>query len=261
MTFGDIAPITAAAVGALMLAVWAVSVTIRDASIVDTVWGLGFVMIASVGFFYADGLGARRAPVTALVAVWGLRLAMHLLVRNWGNGEDYRYQAMRRRWGPRFPVISLVTVFALQGVIMWTVSLPVQAAQVASDELGWTDVLGACVWAFGLFFEATGDQQLRRFSSDPGNKGKVMDRGLWRYTRHPNYFGDATLWWGLGIIAAGTGAWWSLVGPLAMTVFLLRVSGVPLLERRLKRTRPGYAEYAARTSAFVPLPPRRKATT
>lgn len=258
--FGELAPIALAAVGGLMVTIWLLSLLLRDASIVDIVWGLGFVLIAVVGYVRADGYDVRRALVLVLTAVWGLRLALHLLARNWGAGEDYRYRAMRRRWGPRFPWISLVTVFALQGVLMWIVSVPVQAAQAAStpDSFVWTDALGTVLWVTGFFFEVVGDGQLRRFKADPENKGKVMDRGLWMYTRHPNYFGDAFLWWGLGVIAAGTGAWWSLVGPLVMTVFLMRVSGVPLLERRMARTRPGYEDYARRTSAFVPLPPGRQ---
>jgi steroid 5-alpha reductase family enzyme len=259
LSFGELAPITLLAVGALMVVVWIVSLGVRDASIVDIVWGLGFVMIAAVGYVRADGWAGRRGLVAVLTAVWGLRLALHLLARNWGAGEDYRYQAMRRRWGSRFPVISLVTVFALQGVLMWIVSLPVQAAQVASspDNITAVDVVGVALWIVGFYFEVVGDAQLRRFKADPANKGKVMDGGLWRYTRHPNYFGDATMWWGLGIIAVATGAWWSLVGPVVMTVFLLRVSGVPLLERRMARTRPGYEEYVRRTSAFVPMQPKR----
>lgn len=241
-----------------MVAVWLLSLVLRDASIVDIVWGPGFVMIATLGnFLGADTPRARL--VAALTTLWGLRLAAHLFRRNVGKGEDYRYQAMRRRWGTRFPIASLFTVFALQGVLMWIISLPVQAAQTAltPQELTVTDAVGAALWFIGILFEVTGDEQLWRFKGDPANAGKVMDRGLWRYTRHPNYFGDATLWWGLGIIGAATGAWWSLIGPLVMTVLLLRVSGVPLLERRMKRTRPGYQEYVGRTSGFVPLPPKR----
>jgi steroid 5-alpha reductase family enzyme len=257
LSFGELVPTTVAAVGVLMLTVWIISLLLRDASIVDIVWGLGFVLIATIGLF--QGAETTRARlVWTLTAVWGLRLASHLFRRNVGKGEDYRYRAMRRRWGPRFPVISLVTVFALQGVLMWTVSLPVQAAQT-SVKTGLTvvDAIGAALWIAGLAFESVGDEQLRRFKANPDNAGKVMDRGLWRYTRHPNYFGDATMWWGLGIIALGTGAWWALAGPIVMTVLLLRVSGVPLLERRMARTRPEYADYVARTSAFVPLPPKR----
>jgi len=260
VTFGDLSPTTLAAVAALMVLVWLLSLAVRDASIVDIVWGLGFAMIAVVGYVRAEGYPARRTLVAVLTMVWGVRLAVHLLMRNWGAGEDYRYQAMRRRWGTRFPVVSLVTVFGLQGVIMWVVSLPVQAAQVSPTpgRLTVLDGVGIAAWVVGFAFEVVGDWQLRRFKADPDNAGRVMEKGLWRYTRHPNYFGDATMWWGLGIIAVATGAWWALLGPLVMTIFLLRVSGVPLLERRMSRTRPGYAEYAARTSSFVPLPPKRK---
>lgn len=258
MTLGELAPITLASIAALMVVVWVVSIVISDASIVDIVWGLGFVLVAILG----GALGAestRTRLVGALTLIWGLRLAIHLFRRNVGKGEDYRYRAMRRRWGDRFPVVSLFTVFLLQGALMFIVSLPVQAAQTATspERLNSVDVIGATVWFVGFVFEAIGDEQLRRFKADPANKGKVMNRGLWRYTRHPNYFGDATLWWGLGLIAIGTGAWWSLIGPLVMTVFLLRVSGVPLLERRMARTRPGYEDYVRRTSSFVPLPPKR----
>jgi steroid 5-alpha reductase family enzyme len=258
LTFRDLAPVTLIAVGALMVLVWLVSVVLRDASIVDVVWGLGFAMIAVLGWAVVDGVPARRTLVTILTVVWGLRLAVHLLMRNLGAGEDYRYRAMRRRWGPRFSLISLVTVFGLQGVLMWVVSLPVQAAQAATapDALTWVDGLGVVLWIVGFSFEVLGDSQLRRFKADPANEGKVMDRGLWRYTRHPNYFGDATLWWGLGIIALSARGWWALIGPVVMTVLLLRVSGVPLLERRMQRTRPDYEEYARRTSVFVPLPPK-----
>ena len=259
MTFADLAPLTLIAVGALMPALWVVSLLLRDASIVDIFWGFGFAMIALLGFIRADGVPARRTLVTILTVAWGLRLAVHLLLRNWGAGEDYRYRAMRRRWGSRFPVVSLVTVFVLQGTLMWIVSLPVQAAQSATapDALTWVDGLGVVLWLVGFTFEVVGDLQLRLFKADPRNGGEVMDRGLWRYTRHPNYFGDATLWWGLGVIALSARGWWALIGPLVMTILLLRVSGVPLLERRMQRTRPGYEDYVRRTSPFVPLPPKR----
>ncbi|MGH2760181.1 MAG: DUF1295 domain-containing protein [Actinomycetota bacterium] len=258
MTFADLAPVTLIAAGALMVVVWAASVALRDASIVDVVWGLGFAMISIVGWVRADGVPARRTLVTILTVVWGARLAVHLLVRNWGAGEDNRYRAMRRRWGDRFPVVSLFTVFCLQGVLMWIVSLPVQAAQAATtpDALTWVDGLGVVLWMTGFGFEVIGDGQLRRFKADPANAKAVMDQGLWRYTRHPNYFGDATLWWGIGVIALSARGWWALAGPMVMTLLLLRVSGVPLLERRMKRTRPGYEDYVGRTSAFVPLPPK-----
>ncbi len=251
---------TALFVVALMLGMWLLSLWLRNASIVDVAWGPGFAGIAAVAFATGDGPLARRALVLGLVGVWGLRLGGYLLWRAWGKPEDFRYQAMRRHWGARFPLVSLLTVFTLQGVLMWIVSLPVQLAQAAREPaaLGAFEALGAALVAVGLFFESVGDAQLARFKSDPANAGRVMDRGLWRYTRHPNYFGDCVVWWGLFAIALGVpGGAYSVVGPIAMTVLLLRVSGVALLERSLVKRRPGYAEYVARTNAFIPGPPRR----
>ncbi len=201
-----------------------------------------------------------RHPGGGLCALWGGRLGSYLLWRNWGAGEDYRYRAMRRRHGDRFGRVSLVTVFGLQGVLQWIVSLPLQVAILAPTQpgLGALDALGAGLVALGLGSEAIGDWQLARFKRDPANAGRVMDRGLWRYTRHPNYFGDSLVWWGLYAIACGApGGVLTLPGPALMTWLLLRVSGVALLERSLMARKPGYAEYAARTSAFLPWPPRR----
>ena len=194
-----------------------------------------------------------------MATIWGLRLSIYLFVRNHGNGEDFRYQAMRRKYGERFGVISLVTVFLLQGVIMWTVSLPLQLGQVRSTPgVGALAVVGVVVWLVGLAFESIGDAQLAAFKRDPSNRGKVMDQGLWRYTRHPNYFGDACVWWGIALVAAEVPVGrWGLVGAAVMSLFLRRVSGVTLLEKSLVKRREGYAEYVARTSAFVPLPPKK----
>jgi steroid 5-alpha reductase family enzyme len=247
-------------IAALMLATWVVSVAVRNASIVDIVWGLGFVAVAwTVLLTTTDqGLDSRRSLLVALTTVWGLRLGGYLFRRNHGNGEDYRYRAMRKRWGSRFTVVSLGTVFALQGTLMWIVSLPVQRGLIdATPSLGVVAWVGVALWIVGFGFEVFGDAQLARFKANPVNAGQVMDRGVWRYTRHPNYFGDACLWWGLGLIGAETGQWWVLVGPAVMTVLLVRVSGVALLEKSLSKRKPGYAEYVTRTSAFIPMPPRR----
>jgi steroid 5-alpha reductase family enzyme len=243
-----------------MFALWLVSIAMRDASIVDVWWGPSFVLVA-VGAWWlgAGGDPGRRALVTALVALWGLRLGAYLAWRNLGHGEDPRYQAMRRRWGDRFPVASLFTVFGLQAALSWFVSLPVQAVHVSpGGGLGVRDAACAALALFGLLFEAVGDLQLARFRADPANRARVMDRGLWRYTRHPNYFGDCCVWWGLyGIAAATPLGVWTIASPILMTFLLLRVSGVALLERSIGKRRPDYAEYTARTSAFVPWPPRR----
>lgn len=249
----------AAAVAALMLLVWSISLAVRDVSIVDIAWGLGFVLIAWTTFLLFEGHPSRKLLIVSLVTIWGLRLAGYLAWRNIGKGEDYRYRKMRARFGKSFAFTSLFIVFGVQGVVMWVVSLPVQAGQVVASGSGltWLDALGAGVWAVGLFFESVGDFQLARFKADPANEGHVMDRGLWRYTRHPNYFGDFVVWWGLYLIALAGGAWWSFVGPLVMSVFLMRVSGVTLLERNLKQRRPGYEEYVRRTSAFFPMPPHQ----
>jgi steroid 5-alpha reductase family enzyme len=250
--------VAAGVIVVVMVATWLVSVARRDASIVDIVWGLGFVVVAWAVLATTDGNRTRRIVLVAMTTIWGLRLASHLFVRNRGKGEDHRYQAMRRRHGERFAVVSLYLVFGLQGLLMWIVSLPVQLGQAReAPDVGVIAGIGIAVWALGMYFEAVGDWQLTRFKGDPANAGKVMDRGLWRYTRHPNYFGDACVWWGIALVAAETGIGAiGLVGAVVMTVLLRRVSGVTLLERSLVKHRPGYADYVVRTSPFLPRPPR-----
>ena len=255
---GDVMVWSALAIAILMVGTWLLSVILKNASIVDIVWGLGFVVTAWVSRGIGDGDSGRQWLLTILTSIWGLRLAGYLLWRNAGHGEDFRYKSMRKRWGARFPLISLVTVFALQGALMWIVSLPVQLGQDdATPGIGVVAFIGIAVFVFGLFFEVVGDAQLARFKSDPTNAGKVMDQGLWRYTRHPNYFGDACVWWGLALIAAETGSGaWGFIGAMVMTYFLRRVSGVTLLERSLKKRREGYEAYIARTSPFIPRRPK-----
>lgn len=252
---------TLAVVMASMLLLWALSLKLKDASIVDIFWGAGFIIIAAVSFFLSEGFAARKILVLWLTSVWGARLALHIFLRNRGRGEDPRYQSMRRQHGGRFPIVSLYSIFVFQGVLMWVISLPLQAAQLSAtpDPLTALDWAGATLWAAGFFFEAAGDWQLRRFKSDPANKGKVMATGLWAWTRHPNYFGDATLWWGYYLIALSTPAGaWTLISPLLMTFLLVKYSGAALLEKSLRKTRPEYEDYIRRTSAFFPWPPGRK---
>ncbi|MGB8860374.1 MAG: DUF1295 domain-containing protein, partial [Ilumatobacteraceae bacterium] len=230
----------------LMISTWMVSLLLKNASIVDIVWGFGFVCVAwAVRLTGDDGLAARQNLLVAMTTVWGLRLAGSLFWRNHGKAEDYRYRAMRKRWGPRFPLISLGTVFGTQGVLMFLVSLPVQLGQTRpTPALGILAWLGVAVWLIGLFFEVVGDAQLARFKKNPANAGIVMDKGLWRYTRHPNYFGDACVWWGIALVAAETTIGrWGLLGALVMTILLRRVSGVTLLEKSLVKRRQGYVEY------------------
>jgi steroid 5-alpha reductase family enzyme len=244
----------------LMVLLWLYSLAKKDASIVDSFWGPGFALIAWVSFFLTRGYQPRKLLLVSLVTVWGLRLGFHIFTRNHGKGEDYRYQAMRRQYGDKFPLVSLFTVFGFQGLLMWFISMPLQIAQVSPtpDSLTLFDYLGAFVWLIGFSFEAIGDYQLKKFKADPNHKGKVMETGLWRYTRHPNYFGDAALWWGYYLIACAVPyGFYTLLSPLTMTIFLMNVSGVALLEKSLKKNKPGYAEYIARTSSFFPLPPKR----
>jgi len=246
---------------AAMLLLWALSLALRDASIVDIWWGPGIAAIVAAAFALGGGAHPRSVLLLALVALWGLRLGGHLLWRNAGRGEDPRYVAMRRHHGARFAAVSLVTVFGLQGVLQWLIALPLQLAQLApgAAPLGPLDAAGIALFAVGLFFEAVGDWQLARFKADPANAGRVMDRGLWRYTRHPNYFGDCAAHWGMFVVALATPfGWLGAIGPLVMTVLLLRVSGVALLERSIGKRRPAYADYQSRTSAFIPWPPRRR---
>ena len=256
---GNAMLISALTIGAVMVTTWIISLMIRNASIVDIVWGAGFAINSWVLAAATDGNQGRQILVAVLVGVWGMRLAGYLAKRNLGHGEDWRYKAMRKKKGKNFGIISLVTVFGLQGVLMWTVSLPVILGNADdSPGVGPIAVMGIMLWAVGLMFEAVGDYQLARFKKDPANATKVMDKGLWSLKRHPNYFGDALLWWGIGIVGAETGSGvFGFIGPIVMTFFLLKISGVPMLERSLSRRREGYADYVARTSGFIPRPPKK----
>lgn len=248
----------AVTIACLMLASWSVSLLRRDASIVDIVWGLGFVVVAWAAKFVTGASGAGNWLLLMMVTVWGLRLAGYLAKRNLGTGEDFRYRAMRRKHGERFAIVSLYSVFGLQGALMFVVSLPVTLGQRDTNAgAGFVVLLGFIVWAIGAYFEVVGDAQLARFKRDPRNTDQIMDQGLWGLTRHPNYFGDCLVWWGLAIVGATQGAGpWALLGAVVMTVLLVRVSGAALLDRLLAKRKPGYAEYMERTSGFIPMPRR-----
>jgi len=260
MSIFSIFGITALVILIYMTLVWLASLAKKDASLVDTFWGLGFVVCAATYFALTDGFTTRKILLLVIVAIWGLRLSGYIFWRNWGKPEDYRYQKWRAEAGGKFWWTSYFKVFLTQGFLMWVISAPLLAAQYSATPAHLTilDILGALFWAVGLFFEAVGDSQLARFKADPANKGKVMDRGLWRYTRHPNYFGEATMWWGYFLIALAAGGWWAFYSPILMTFLLLRVSGVALLEKGLSETKPKYKDYIERTSAFFPLPPRKR---
>ena len=245
---------------ALMTLLWLLSLRLKNSSIVDIFWGTGFVLAAWLYFILTpDGFLLRKLLIAGLVTIWGLRLSIHILNRNWGKPEDFRYQKWRGEAGSKWWWQSYFRVFLLQGVLLWIISAPLLAAQFYPLPDRWTalDLLGVIVWLVGFFFEAVGDFQLARFRSQPENKGKVMNRGVWRFTRHPNYFGDSAQWWGYYLIAAAAGGWWSIFSPILMTLFLLRVSGVVLLEKTMQ-SRPGYQEYIETTSAFIPWFPKKR---
>ena len=236
---------------------WVVSLIKRDVSIVDSLWPLLFLVAAATYALTVPQAGPRTTLVLVLVGPWALRLSGYLTWRNWGEPEDRRYQAIRRRNEPRFALKSLYLIFGLQGTLAWIISLPLLAAIAAPRDVTVLDYAGVALWAVGFGFESVGDWQLARFKRVPTNRGRVMDQGLWRYTRHPNYFGDCCVWWGFCLIALAAGGWWAVVGPLLMSLLLLRVSGVALLEKDIGTRRPAYRDYMARTNAFFPRTPKR----
>ena len=242
-----------------MTVLWVISVFKRDASIVDPWWPILFLMIAAHCAF-STGWSPGKLLLMGMVGLWSIRLWFHLLSRSWGEPEDARYAGFRKHYGAhRYWRISFLQVFVLQGLLAVLISAPLQLAASAppSDPVTWLDVLGAIVFAAGFAFESVGDWQLRKFRNDPANHGKVLDEGLWRYTRHPNYFGDALLWWGFWFCALDRPwGWTTAFAPALMTFLLLKVSGVPMMERLLSRTKPGYESYVRATSAFVPRPPK-----
>lgn len=249
--------LNAAVILGCMLVLWLLAVRLDDPSLVDAFWPFGFVVVALVSFLATDGDDVRRALLLALSAVWGLRLAVYLFRRWRAHGPDRRYTALLAN-APNRKVAMLTKVFGLQGVLMWVVALPLQLGMRTGDPTGlqWLGWIGVALSVVGIAFESIGDAQLSAFKRDPANTGTVMDRGLWRYTRHPNYFGDACHWWGIWCIAVVDGATaFAVVGPVLMNTLLVRWSGAALLERHLNR-RPGYAQYVARTSGFIPRPPR-----
>lgn len=254
-----IAPWAAALPAFLILALvaWAVATARRNVGLVDIFWSLFFLAAA---FLYAAGAvqaTTRAVIVLLLVSIWSLRLAGYLAWRNWDAEEDRRYQAIRRRNEPHFTLKSLYLVFGLQGLLAWLISAPIHAAISGDSSLAAGDYAGIALVLFGVGFETLADWQLARFKADPQNRGRVMDRGLWRYTRHPNYFGECCVWWGFWLIAVAAGGAWTVFAPVLMTFLLLRVSGVSLLEKDIAERRPGYREYVRRTNAFIPGPPRR----
>lgn len=234
-----------------------VSLIKKRNDVADTAWGLGFVLLAWTSFFLTDDSSMRGLLVGALVSIWGLRLAWHIHRRNKGKAEDYRYLAWRKEWGNWFYPRSYLQVYLLQGALLFLIVLPVlMINKNAGSALGLLDLVGVLVWLTGFYFESVGDAQLARFIKDPANAGKLMQSGLWAYTRHPNYFGEVTQWWGIWLIALSVpnGAW-AIIGPLTITYLILKVSGIPMLEKKMSE-HPDFAEYKRKVSMFVPLPRR-----
>ena len=236
----------------LPLLTWIVSLFREDVSIVDSLWSLIFLALCTSWYIAYEFTTPRSGIVLALVTLWALRLSAYITWRNRGEGEDPRYQAMRRKYSPNFAIKSLFIVFLLQGFIALIISLPLLAAITGSRPVNLFDGLAIALVCFGILFESIADAQLAAFKAKSGNQGRVMDKGLWRYTRHPNYFGECCVWWGFYLFAVATGGWWAILSPLLMTFLLLRVSGVTLLEKGIVERRPGYREYIKHTNAFIP---------
>jgi steroid 5-alpha reductase family enzyme len=265
MAWTDVLAVNAGILAITMLALWAYCVRIRDVSVIDSFWPFGMVILAGSSFAMTGGArGAQSVALFALTAIWGLRLAIHLFNRWRAHGEDPRYVAIlgrlmeKRGWS--FAKASFIQVFLMQYVLLFVVCLPAQIGSVmdVDQELSLIGMIGVVMAVIGILFETIGDAQLKAFRDNPSMAGKVLDTGLWRYTRHPNYFGDACTWWGIWIIAARSPLGLaSIIGPILLTFLLTRVSGVPMLEHRLKKNRPGYAEYLRRTSSFFPWPPKK----
>jgi steroid 5-alpha reductase family enzyme len=250
-----------AALLAMMFTGWLISLVFHNVTIVDSLWGLGFVLVAWITYSFGEGYSVRRGLIAVLTTLWGLRLAGHLSWRNWGAGEDPRYGNWRKAAGERFWIVSLFKVFLLQAVFLWVIALTIQIGQIVPtpDHLTWFDFIGMAVWTLGFIFESASDFQLARFKADPGNQGKVMNQGLWAYSRHPNYFGESLIWWGIFLIAFATpDSWWTVISPLVITAVLLKMTGIPLMEKSIVDKRPGYAEYIKQTSAFIPWFPRKE---
>ena len=250
-----------AAVAAMMVIGWLISLVYRNVTIVDSLWGLGFILIAWLTLVISDGYWGRQLLLATLVTLWGLRLSAYLSWRNWGKGEDPRYGGWREKSGDRFWLVSLFKVFILQAVFLWVIAYAIQIGQLAKTPatMTWLDGVGIFVWVVGFIFESVADWQLASFKSDPTNIGRVMDRGLWAYSRHPNYFGEFLVWWGIFLITLSTpNGWWTIISPVIITAVLLKMTGIPLTEKALVEKRPEYSDYIQRTSAFVPWWPAKE---
>jgi len=237
-----------------------ISILIKNVSIVDLFWGMGFVITAAFYFLKTGAPETRKIILLTMVALWGFRLSAYLTWRNYGKGEDFRYREFRRNYGEnRYWWISFFQTFLLQGILIWLISATLLGAMFYSHEKqsGILDFSGILLWIIGFTFEAGGDLQVARFRSKPSNKGKVLNTGFWRYTRHPNYFGDSAVWWGYGLFCISAGSYLPVLGSILMTALIIKVSGVALLEKSLKDKKPEYKEYIEKTSPFLPWFPKK----
>lgn len=244
----------------LVTLLWVLSLAIKNVSIMDLFWGIGFVLVNAFYIYTSGDAGPRKILILTLVSVWGARLFIYLAIRNIGKGEDFRYREFRQKYGPgRYRWISYFQTFLLQGALIMIISLPLLGISRGSmpANLNILDYFGILIWLIGFMFEAVGDFQLFRFRSDPRNRGKILDTGLWRYTRHPNYFGDAAVWWAYALFSVAAGAYWHIVGSIVMTILIIRVSGVSLLEKSLTQSKPEYRDYIKNTSSFFPWFPKK----
>ena len=250
---------SAIAISVYMTIIFVIALIKKDNSVVDIAWGLGFIMVAILTFFLHKGFFFRQVLVVVLVMIWGIRLATHIAVRNRGKGEDFRYAQWRRDWGKWFPLRSFFQIFILQGLLLLIIAYPIILINHSSEAgISFFDIMGIILWLVGFFFEATGDYQLSKFKQRKENRGKIMTHGLWQYTRHPNYFGETVLWWGIFFIALSVQkGWTAIISPLLITFLLLRVSGVVMLEKKYAKNKE-FEEYARRTSAFIPWFPKKE---
>jgi steroid 5-alpha reductase family enzyme len=239
----------------LMTMMWLLSIKLKNASIVDIFWGMGFICLNFFWLSFYPDFSLRKIIISTLVSIWGMRLSLHILIKNWGQEEDFRYQNFRQSYGVhRYWWFSFFQVFLLQGVILWIVALPLFAIHSlnSTQELTIFDFVGMSIWLIGFIFEAGGDYQLKKFKQNPKNKGKVLNTGFWKYTRHPNYFGDSFIWWGFAIISLSTNFHWGLLSAVLMNFLLVKISGVAMIERSLKKQKPAYNDYCKSTSSFIP---------
>ncbi len=258
MTLIETIWISASVILAYYTILFMLSIVLKDNSIADIAWGPGFIIVALTLFLISGEYTLGQILVTTLIAVWGIRLGIRILVRNWGRGEDFRYQAWRKQWGKYFFIRSYLQVFLLQGFLLLLIISPVYIINAyGRGSFSWLEGVGITIWIVGFFFEMVGDYQLDKFLKNPATKGGILDSGLWKYTRHPNYFGEVTQWWGIFLLGLGLPyGWYGVVGPITITFLILKISGIPMLEKAMSQN-PAFLPYKQKTSVFIPWFPKK----